>query len=172
VTLADQGVIGCVTRIATIHRDGKTYDLARPRYRAGALIAVESNLGTQHFEWERGVPTERDELPPRRSLGRIEWSILGRSVVDVDARGRPLRVWNAEPDRLVSSGEFAWDGDRLDTIQWASYEAGTPEPGLPGAPLRLLPAAAARPLGQRSWNPWRAGRGVSVLRTGRSPERA
>ena len=116
ISVVDDGIIGCVDRVVTMHRD-KPYDLMRLSYFRGELDRLDSNLGTTTFTWEKGIPTASDEGLVKRTPGRIIWSIIGRSVADVDDRGRLLRVWNEEKNVLVSRCEYVWQGERLDHIQ-------------------------------------------------------
>jgi len=113
----DNAIIGCPERLITEH-DGRFYDVQRLSYDSrDRLSRIESNFGTELFTWDGDIPHSSDESPSERTEGRITWRLIGESVIDVDERGRALRVWNVDEAGLESRCEYGWTGDRLDYRQ-------------------------------------------------------
>jgi hypothetical protein len=114
ISFVDDGIVGCVVRSVVEFR-GKHYDLRRMSYGTdGNLDVHESNFGTQRWSWDKDVPTPDDAIAVKRTPGRLSSSLMGRSVVDVDAAGRPLRVWNTDAKGVLESRcEYTYQGDRF-----------------------------------------------------------
>jgi hypothetical protein len=122
VALVDDGIVGCVERAVTPYR-GKYYDLDRLSFADdGTLAMLESNLGRTSFTWDAETPHSKDEIASRRAPGRIEASLIGRRTLDVDADGRPLRLWYVEKGKLENRCEYAWTGMRFGAKQ--CYDGG------------------------------------------------
>ncbi len=129
VQLVDDGVVGCVERIVFL-RGKKAYDIARLQYDGPALDRFESNAGVTSYRWVSDVPEPSDGVAPTRSIGRVEWRIVGRSAVDVDDLGRPIRTWSEEKGALATSAEIVWNEGRLERVQHYVHEGGTRRPSL------------------------------------------
>jgi hypothetical protein len=121
IGLADEGITGCVERTVTKSpRDKRNYDLHRMSYaKDGTVERVDSNMGSTSYTWTGDVPSSRDQYTPVRSPGRLSYKAITSSTVDVDAAGRPLRVWNVEQKTgaLESRCEYTWANDRLESVQ-------------------------------------------------------
>jgi hypothetical protein len=117
ISFVDEGMVGCVDRAVTPFR-GAFYDLHRLAYAGnGMLTRDESNLGSITYTWEGNIPQPSDAIKTTRTPGRLETSLIGRNVVDVDEHGRPLRTWYVEKGKLDSRCEYTWNKARFEGKQ-------------------------------------------------------